>query len=668
MNRHVIRWTAPSPLWSELLDRTAATGGFGEPTILRFATDSFMQDFLDQLATDPRRLGEFRAVRETWKGAQPAPVVERPSAAFRLPLQRQGNARRRSLGSGARPAEVGEATTQPVLKLYQPAHQRHYLLSACLVCQTPGLPDRRVESGRSEKVSFVVRRLFPSTDGLLWDEYAWVSDSKRPHWERVPRTPDGSPGRGVLANEERLPLFPAGCVEDDQRPRRIFSGVIPVGRREAYLAAQRFTAAPTSDLPDRTTVKTARKILLRQTVIEPWKALRAQMEQVRIASDPTNKVGSDDVPDGEPSFKAAREQSQVVSWLLLLDLAEFLEQHVKLLWPAVVSGSRPAAGPLREAYDVLQNTTLNATLKASLLTGIAPPPQVPANLREALALYGSGSGLNTTLKNQLENVDQPYDRADPSKRALWPNFLFPLADPTGTAPYPSVTPVPALSEAEQSDASSDSADELDELAAILTRALPEIPDSPQPEIPLAAQSPADPADALTGYFRLRCVYERPSCGPLHEDVVSEPTPPFEMAGFFDPDAPARPIRIGLPIDTTPAGLRKFNKNTAFVLSDTLCGQVNRMKKITFGDLVRSVLPWPLHKDLAVGDMTPCAKSGASFGTICSLSIPIITICALILLLIIVTLLDFIFRWLPFFMICFPVPGLKGKKPLVPSTP
>ena len=42
---------------------------------------------------------------------------------------------------------------------------------------------------------------------------------------------------------------------------------------------------------------------------------------------------------------------------------------------------------------------------------------------------------------------------------------------------------------------------LDELAAILTRALPEIPDSPQPEIPLAAQSPADPADALTGYFR-----------------------------------------------------------------------------------------------------------------------------------------------------------------------
>jgi hypothetical protein len=46
--------------------------------------------------------------------------------------------------------------------------------------------------------------------------------------------------------------------------------------------------------------------------------------------------------------------------------------------------------------------------------------------------------------------------------------------------------------------------------------------------------------------------------------------------------------------------------------------------------------------------------------ICSLSIPIITICALILLMIIVSLLDFIFRWLPWFLICFPVPRLRAK--------
>ena len=98
------------------------------------------------------------------------------------------------------------------------------------------------------------------------------------------------------------------------------------------------------------------------------------------------------------------------------------------------------------------------------------------------------------------------------------------------------------------------------------------------------------------------------------------------------------------------------------MSDMLCGQVNRMKGITLGDLVLSVLPWPLHKDLSVPDGGPCGSSGLQLGMICSLSIPIITICALLLLIIIVFLLDFIFRWIPFFLICFPLPRFSaGKK-------
>ena len=39
--------------------------------------------------------------------------------------------------------------------------------------------------------------------------------------------------------------------------------------------------------------------------------------------------------------------------------------------------------------------------------------------------------------------------------------------------------------------------------------------------------------------------------------------------------------------------------------------------------------------------------------VCQLSIPIITICALILLMIIVSLLNIVFFWLPFFKICLP---------------
>ena len=87
-------------------------------------------------------------------------------------------------------------------------------------------------------------------------------------------------------------------------------------------------------------------------------------------------------------------------------------------------------------------------------------------------------------------------------------------------------------------------------------------------------------------------------------IVSAPTPPFQLAGFFDPDAPARPIRIALPIDTSPAGLRKFDKNTVFMVSDILCGQIDRVKALNLGDLVRSVLPWPFHKELSVPDTGP----------------------------------------------------------------
>jgi hypothetical protein len=46
---------------------------------------------------------------------------------------------------------------------------------------------------------------------------------------------------------------------------------------------------------------------------------------------------------------------------------------------------------------------------------------------------------------------------------------------------------------------------------------------------------------------------------------------------------------------------------------------------------------------------------------CSLSIPIVTICALILLIIIVSLFDLFFRWLPYLFLCLPIPGFKGKR-------
>jgi hypothetical protein len=249
----------------------------------------------------------------------------------------------------------------------------------------------------------------------------------------------------------------------------------------------------------------------------------------------------------------------------------------------------------------------------------------------------------------------PYNRNAPDSK--WPSFLFPLADPVEIGPQPP----PKTGVPDDPDPLTALSKRIDNLSDLFEQALPELQTTEQ--TPASAMASQPMLDAREGWFVIRCVFERPLCGVLEPPVVSEPSKPFQMAGFFDPDAPARPIRIALPMDTSPAGLRKFDKNTAFMISDMLCGQIDRMKGLTLGDLILSVLPWPLHKDLSVPEGGPCTDENnpsLQVGMICSLSIPIITICALLLLMIIVSLLDIIFKWIPYFLICFPLPGFKAK--------
>jgi hypothetical protein len=668
MDNHLIQWCAPSPLWVELTGagNPAGRATFGAPTILRFASDDFMQDFFNVLATDPRRLGEFRAVPETWRGKSPPPTVPTPRKVFALHMQRLGNQLKRGSDVGSKRAISKDATALATLKLYQPAHMRYYLITACLTCQATGLPDRKVDTGKQEKASFVMRRLFPpgsgGTNPANWEEHAWVKTGAGYAWQKVVVDPVGR-AKSVVAEEERLPVFPASFAEDDERKRRLFAGLIPVGRREAYLGGQRRDSADSTSGPNATTSKTARKILFRKLVSEPWKqvVLQAKNASTAISEDPTNHE-TPEAAQVTAILQSAREQIQTGSWLILLDLAQFLSEQAPTLWKAIC-GSVPRSDLKdleKAAYDLCDQTTLAGDIKAVVTTADYPSPV--STLKEALAGYAKGDAIDQGLKNKIESAQIPFVQNSKASRDAWPAFLFPLADPTFLhksllAPAGAVAPVAPDEETKRNALVAEISKKIDDFTGAIVAALPEKAVGPDPEIPTAAELPAAQNHA---FFRIRCVYERPACGPLHDDVVSEPTEPFELAGFFDPDAPARPIRIGLPIDTTPAGLRKFDKNTAFIMSDVLCGQVQKLRGLTLGDLIRSVLPWPLHKDLSVGDMGPCASGGTPIGMVCSLSIPIITICALILLMIIVTLLDFVFRWLPFFMICFPLPGFKAK--------
>ncbi len=709
MAEHQVKWTAPSPLWAEAANNTdpVMRQTFNQPAILRFATDSFMDDLLALLEKDPVQVSGLVAQWETWREPIPPPqsasLLEptAPMSSFARKLNRLRLIAEHGRGRAALPspasAKTPDNTEQRPLKLYQPGHQRYYLVSACLVCGLPGMPDRALDTNRQERVTFVVRRLIhpdkgnamKTCDPNICDEYAFVITPRGSGWQQITNTTVREANK-LVPGEEQLPLFAVNFSEDDERKRRLFAGLVPVGRREAYVSATPLNGK--AETAQKTLPKTARKILFRSQVAEPWKnVIRQAYVTHRLLQEPSLLPPNERPTDAETEvqrdalLKAAREQIQTLSWYILLDFAKYLGQYLTRIWAAITDPQRESdlsTAAERKLLDALDNTTIPAPLISALTIktkneqgGEVDPlydaADFSASLRQALKEIVKWEG-------KLETVTGSYDRqksAAPDRpnepHPDWPSFLFPLADPDITGPQIPNAIAP-LNENDEVDEEvpleeRDGADQkaaianVDKLVALVVRALPTAVTKPEPPLPLAAQKVMDTRDS---WFVIRCVFERPNCGPLEQLVVSEPTKPFQLAGFFDPDAPARPIRIALPIDTSPAGLRKFDKNTAFMISDMLCGQIDRMKGLTLGDLVRSVLPWPFHKDLSVPDNGPCKDQNdpnLSLGMMCSLSIPIITICALILLIIIVSLLDIIFRWIPYFIMCFPLPGFKAKR-------
>jgi hypothetical protein len=676
---HDVGWLTPAPMWSGFgaLTADAQRQAFLRPAILRFAHDAFMDELMATLAYHPEKLGEWRAAYETWEKPMAAP----PSAAsfsLREPVSKlsvrliRGAAQSAATSAGVTtlPANLVQVSSPP-LKLYQPVQQRHYLVTASLVCRTPGLPDRRIDAGKQERAAYVLRRIVlpdgvgaPSADPRTWDEYGFVDTAAGPAWQRAKGAGEEG-GDTLLPGEERLPLFSVGFNEDNGRKRRLFAGLIPVGRREVYVNARvRSDGTDGADGAGATTGSgTAaeadadpRLLLFQMRVTGPWSELVQQSldEGGRLAKKPDELEFMDEQPlpsDAPPAdfFERAREQAQTVSWYALLDFERFLFDHLPRVWE-VLTGTRQRdtldAQTEEPLVDWLERVVLDPTLKSTL------GAQAKSSLLQALTLMAQDQSIG----EGLERVEVAYRRSGPDPD--WPDFLFPLADAGARGPFPfSVGGVNLATARPQILEEVDAA--FAELAKRITAALPPRETAALPEIHV----PSNPKiDTGTAWFAIRCVYERPNCGPFDPPAVSEPTQPFQMASFFDPEAPARPVRIPMPFDISPAGLRKFNKSATLQVSDMLCGQLKRIRKMTLGDLVLSVLPWPFHKDLPdPSGGGPCEAGGNRIGMFCSLSIPIVTICALILLIIIVSLFDLFFRWLPYLFLCLPIPGFKGKR-------
>src|SRR5438477_247910 len=110
-----LQWTAPSPLWNGARGSTdtTGTGAMRQPALLRFASDSFMEDLFGLLQSDhPEQLAAQVAQPESYRARPLGEPLD-----WTVP-------------------QLPENPSQ--LKLYQPAHGHFYLIAANLVCRVPG--------------------------------------------------------------------------------------------------------------------------------------------------------------------------------------------------------------------------------------------------------------------------------------------------------------------------------------------------------------------------------------------------------------------------------------------------------------------------------------------------------------------------------------------------
>ena len=298
-------------------------------------------------------------------------------------------------------------------------------------------------------------------------------------------------------------------------------------------------------------------------------------------------------------------QLQESLFFALVELAQFLQDNLKPVWDETpqLPGQRELLKLLQTQNGFRLGRTWLGALKMAAAAGpgaaaggAAPNPVTGLN---AAAIKGAIDAIK--IEPSLPEPPRPGDeRVDPPETTLFKKVAAALPDPVAGRAAGAETAEPRTVRA------------------------------------AAPQAVAAPAGGFL--YVARCVFERPRCPEPERLRISRPSRPFVLAPFYDPDAPYRPARIPTPVDTSLEGLRKHPKSVAVTISKQLREQMERIEGIRLSDLDSGGIP---------------AGHAASFGMVCQLSIPIITICALILLMIIVGLLNIVFWWLPFFKICLP---------------
>ena len=468
------------------------------------------------------------------------------------------------------------------LKLYQAAHGHFNLIAASLVCQVPGLPDHGVHPELSEQVAFVLRRADDA------GEWAWASQGGALSWQLISASARGA----VASGEKLLPMFPVKYSLSDH-PRTLFVGLVPTSSVETFNIAS--TTAPAgSTTPQPSAVSALLDMGFHTRVSEPLAQLI-----VNAASPP------------DPLARIAGSSA------LLLEFASFLNDSFPTSWQAVTRGGSVTAAN-QTLFAALATTVAGTTVATDTQGQPLAGPTYVSQIMWLDALTATWAQADWLSGESVPVPPNPLavDLNHPSQ---------PLQPPQ---PTPGIAQIPTICTT---------------LEKLVHSASPEPPATGSSNVPgpvLATVPKFDPSHPTE--YVIRCVYRRPECGPVG-DTLSGPTESFQIAPFFDFDAPVRPVTISLPQVQKLSDLRKFQKNVNFLFTKELHAQMDRIIDL------KSTMAGTLNQP------QPGSADGLNVRWVCSFSISIVFIVALFLLLMFVIMLNLFFFWLPFFEVCLPVP-------------
>jgi len=152
----------------------------------------------------------------------------------------------------------------------------------------------------------------------------------------------------------------------------------------------------------------------------------------------------------------------------------------------------------------------------------------------------------------------------------------------------------------------------------------------------ARLSPPEPRyDSDTALYEVKGFVRLKGHGDCAEKIVwSGYSEPFRILPWWDGDGPG--VKIKLP---SMSQLKRISPNVSFEIPPAI------------GKVLSSDLSKVIDKEKPTG--------GLELGWICSFSLPIITLCAFIVLHIFLGLLNIVFQWMLWFKICIPIPKKKA---------